>query len=285
MQLPAQLWFAAGAIFHYLGPSLAALLFPAVGVLGVAWIRIMSAGVILAPWSRPWALWRRLGGSDRALLCSFGTCLAVMNCAFYLALDRLPLSLVAAIEFAGVLGLALFSEPALRNVLAVALAAGGVYLLLGIHWASNSAGLLFAVVNAVCFVVYVLLGHKISRLPHGTPTERLGLAIAIASALVLPLAFASATLLFRRPILLLFGIGVGICSSVIPYLCDQLAMRGLARGTYALMLALLPVSAMVMGALILRQIPTEDDLIGGALVVLAIAVHRPRHGYETTEAA
>ena len=105
---PPQAWFAISAIFHYLGPSFAVLLFPSVGVLGVAWMRIAAAAAIFAPWTAPWRTIARADGRTRRLLIGLGICLAVMNTAFYLALDRLPMSLVAAIEFVGTIGVALY---------------------------------------------------------------------------------------------------------------------------------------------------------------------------------
>src|SRR3981081_732428 len=95
-KVPPQAWFVISAVFHYLGPSFAVLLFPAVGVLGVAWMRIASAAAIFAPWTKPWRTIREADGKTRLLLVGLGICLAVMNTSFYLALDRLPMSLVAA---------------------------------------------------------------------------------------------------------------------------------------------------------------------------------------------
>src|SRR5882724_1755171 len=95
---PPHLWFGISAIFHYLGPSFAYLLFPAVGVLGVAWIRIATAALFFAAWSNPFRVWKGLDTRSRLLLIALGACLAAMNSSFYLAIDRLPLSLVAAIE-------------------------------------------------------------------------------------------------------------------------------------------------------------------------------------------
>jgi inner membrane transporter RhtA len=105
--VPPQLWFGVSAVFHYLGPSFAVLLFPAIGVLGVAWMRIASAAAFFALWSNPWRVWTSLNARSRWLLIMLGACLALMNSAFYLALDRLPMSLVAAIEFIGTIGVAL----------------------------------------------------------------------------------------------------------------------------------------------------------------------------------
>src|SRR5438105_4750494 len=104
--VPPHAWFGVSAVFHYLGPSFAVLLFPSVGVLGVAWLRIASAAMFFAPVTRPWRTLQR--SQNRNLLIAWGACLAAMNCSFYLALSRLPISLVAAIEFVGTIGLALY---------------------------------------------------------------------------------------------------------------------------------------------------------------------------------
>ena len=103
---PPHLWFGVSAVFHYLGPAFAVLLFPSVGVLGVAWLRIATAAAFFAPVTRPWRTFGSADARTRLLLIAFGACLALMNCSFYLALERLPLSLVAAIEFVGAIVLA-----------------------------------------------------------------------------------------------------------------------------------------------------------------------------------
>src|ERR671930_2660700 len=97
--VPPQLYFAGSAVFHYLGPSFAVLLFARVDVLGVAWLRIASAAVVFALWRRPWRAFGELERDGRRLLLAWGAVLAVMNACFYVAIDRLPLGKVAAIEF------------------------------------------------------------------------------------------------------------------------------------------------------------------------------------------
>src|SRR3954454_13496671 len=98
-RMPPQAYFVASAVFHYLGPSFAVLLFARVDVLGVAWLRIASAAAVFALWRRPWRVLRRLARGGRRLLLAWGAVLAVMNCCFYTVIDRLPLANVAAIEF------------------------------------------------------------------------------------------------------------------------------------------------------------------------------------------
>ena len=103
---PPESFFMISAVFHYLGPSFAVLLFARVDVLGVAWLRIASAAVIFALWRRPWRAFAALDREGRRLLIGWGAVLALMNSTFYLAIDRLPLGTVAAIEFLPVIVLA-----------------------------------------------------------------------------------------------------------------------------------------------------------------------------------
>src|ERR1044072_7015253 len=110
--------FVASAVFHYLGPSFAVLLFARVDVLGVAWLRIASAALVFALWRRPW---RAFAAPDRDRgrpLLRWGAVLAVMNACFYVAIDRLPLGTVAAIEFLPVIVLAAVGARSRRNVVA-----------------------------------------------------------------------------------------------------------------------------------------------------------------------
>jgi len=273
--LPPHAWFGVSAVFHYLGPSFAVLLFPSIGVLGVAWLRIASAAAIFAPWTRPWRTFAEADRRTQALLVALGACLAVMNCAFYLALDRLPISLVAAIEFVGTIGVALWGLRTGRNLLALTLTMLGVFILIDVTWASDPLGLFWAFLNGALFVGYIVLGHKISEAGASGGVERLGAAMAVAFLIVLPFGLIEALAAFSSPILLMAAIGVGICSSVIPYVCDQLAMARLPRASFALMLALLPATATIIGAIVLAQIPTLKDLLGIGLVMAGVAVHKP----------
>ena len=274
-QLPPQAFFVVSAVFHYLGPAFAVLLFPHVGVLGVAWLRIASAAAIFAPWTRPWRTLAAADRRQRLLLLAFGACLAAMNCCFYLALARLPISLVAAIEFVGTIGVALYGLRSPRNLTALGAAVAGTLILIDVEWAANPAGLAFALANGGLFVGYVVLGHRLAASGAADGIARLGAAMAIAFVLVLPVGIGEALTAFGSPLLLGAAVGVGICSSVIPYVCDQLAMARLSRASFALMLCLLPVTATLIGALVLAQIPSPTDLAGIALVVAGVALHRP----------
>jgi inner membrane transporter RhtA len=198
----------------------------------------------------------------------------VMNACFYLAIDRLPLATVAAIEFLPVIALAALGARSQRNVVALSMAVAGVYVLTGVRFAGEPLGIALAFANAVLFAVYIVLAHRVSR--HGALTGIDGLAASmlVAAVVVTPIGGWQIVPALTDPVVLLAGVGVGLCSSVIPYVSDQLAMRRLSRATYALMVSLLPATATVIGIVVLTQIPSARELTGVALVIAGVAIHR-----------
>src|SRR6266536_2019052 len=231
--VPPQAYFVGSAVFHYLGPSFAVLLFARVDVLGVAWLRIASAALVFALWRRSWRRFRALDRGGRLLIVALGA------------------------------------------VFAVVAAALGVYLLTHVGFAGQPAGIAFAFANAALFAVYIVLAHRLAR------RSAMGGIDGLAAAMIFALVFASAIGLrdaaqaFSDPVAIGAGIGVGISSSVIPYVCDQLAMAKLPRATYALFVSLLPATATVIGVVVLRQLPSLLDLGGIGLVMIGVALHRP----------
>jgi len=265
------------AVFHYLGPAFAVLLFARVEPLGVAWLRIASAALIFAVWRRPWTTWRALDRGTRRLLVAWAAVLAVMNSCFYLAIDRLPLGTVAAIEFLPVIAVAAMGTRTGRNVAALLLAVAGVYLLSDVRLVAEPLGFVFAAANALLFALYIVLGHRVAKSPDVRGIDGLALAMLVAAIVALPIGIGQAAPAFVDPMLLAAGVGVGISSSVVPYVCDQLAMARLARSAYALMVSLLPATATVIGVVVLAQIPSLAEIVGVGLVVAGVALHRERN--------
>jgi len=188
---PPQAYFLGSAVFHYLGPSFAVLLFARLDVLGVAWLRIASAAVVFAAWRRPWRTLRLLDRDGLILVISLGAVFAAMNASFYVAIDRLPLAMVAAIEFLGPIGLALTGARSARNVSAVAAAAIGVFLLTHVRLAGEPVGIAFAFVNAALFTIYIALAHRLARRAVGS-VDGLAVAMIAAFAFIAPVGVAQA---------------------------------------------------------------------------------------------
>jgi inner membrane transporter RhtA len=250
------------------------LLFDRVAPLGVAWLRIATAAAVYAVWRRPWRTWRARP------VAALGIVLALMNPCFYLAIDRLPLATVAAIEVLPVIALASLGARSPRNALALAAAVAGVCVLTDVRLAGEPVGFVFAFLNATLFALYIVTAHRVSR---ESGIDGLAAAMLVARVVVTPIGGWRAAPARLDPVALGAGIGVGVTSSVVPYVFDQLAMARMPRATYALLVSLLPAtaggdrltrrpsSAIVV---VLRQIPSPIEIAAVALVVAGTAIHR-----------
>jgi inner membrane transporter RhtA len=252
--VPPHVYFVGSAVFHYLGPAFAVLLFARVDVLGVAWLRIASAALVFAAWRRPWRAARSTAaGAARA----WGACSRVMNCCFYLAIDRLPLGTVAAIEFLPVIVLAALGARTPRNApRSRSPCPASTCSPTCSSRASRSASRSRSPTRCC--------SRSTSCSPPGRAARRRGGIDGLArvdadrARRVHAARRLGGAAGVRRPVALRAGIGVGDRSSVIPYVCDQLAMARLARATYALMVSLLPATATVIGIVVLAQIPSRS---------------------------
>src|SRR3954453_19825753 len=222
--VPPEAYFVGSAIFHYLGPAFAVLLFARVAPLGVAWLRILTAALVFAIWRRE-QLARVL--RDRVVL-AWAVVLAAMNCCFYTAIDPLPLATVAAIEFLPVIGLAALGARSRRNVAALALAVPGVYVLTGVHLAGEATGIAFAFANALLFAAYIVCADRAAK--DGLGIDGLAGAMLLAAVFVTPIGATRVDL-----VSIAGGAGVGMDQLGVPYVFDQLALTRLPRATYSLM--------------------------------------------------
>jgi len=207
--VPPHAYFVASAIFHYLSPSIVVLLFERVEVLGVAWLRIAAAAAIFAVWRRPWRTFLALDASSRLVVVELGAVFPAMNaCFFYLAIDRMPLATVAAIEFIGPILLALIGTRSGRNVAAVVCGAAGVFVLTGVQFGGDAVGVVSAFANAALFTGYIVVGHRVARLPTGGGIDGLAWAMLVALVFVSPVGVLGTAHAFADPLALVAGIGV-----------------------------------------------------------------------------
>jgi inner membrane transporter RhtA len=214
----------------------------------------------------------RLDREGRHLLLAWGTVLAVMNVCFYLAIDRLPLGTAVAIEFVGPIAVAALGSRTRRDVLALALAVSGVIALADVHIAGSPLGFALAAGAGVMWAAYIVLGHRVAADAELRPQDGLALAMAIGALALAPFLVSSAVPALVDPLLLAACLAVGVASSVVPDGLEQVAMRRLARARFALLLALLPATAAVIGAIVLGQIPSVLEAIGITLVVVAASL-------------
>nr|WP_051997952.1 EamA family transporter [Gordonia otitidis] len=267
-----------GGTSMYLGAAIAIELFDTVSPAGVAWLRIAGAAVVLAVVVRPcrdaWR-WGRL-----RLAGLFGLMTAAMNIAFYLALDHLPLGTTVALEFLGPIAVAAAGSRTRRDVAALLSAVIGVVLIVDVHWAGSVLGVVLALTAAACWAGYILLGRRVAV--RGAGIEDLTTGFVVAAILTSPLALTIGPAVDAGESiwwLLLLALGLGVLSTAVPYALDQVILRSVGPARFALLLALLPVTAAVVGFIALRQIPAITELLGIVAVAGAILLQASRRSH------
>jgi inner membrane transporter RhtA len=265
--------FVLNAISQYAGASLAVRAFAAMPAAGVAWIRVLTGAVVLGAWRRPWRALRGQPAASLLVVAAFGIALATMNLSFYLAIERLPLGTTVAIEFIGPILVAAVAVRGPRNLVALVVAVGGVATLSRISLSGSPVGVVFAITAGLLWALYIVLAHRVAR--RGLGTTGLAAAMAVGAVAIAPLAAAPAVESAGHGAVLLLAIGAGLLSSVVPYALDQVLLRRLSRGAFALLLSLLPATATVMGLVLLRQVPQPLELLGIGLVVAAVILRTP----------
>ncbi|MET3807395.1 inner membrane transporter RhtA [Nakamurella sp. UYEF19] len=283
-RIPPPLMFMASGLTQYSGAALAVGLFAVIPAQSVAWWRIAFSAIVLLLWRRPWRqTWTRQGLLAAAL---FGVVLTTMNIAFYIAIDHLPLGTSVAIEFIGPVAVAAISGRGWRERVSIVLAAAGVVALAGVSlqggWTANAViGLVAILATAAAWAGYILLGRRVAR--GGDGISSLAVGMTVGAVLYCPLAIGATRVIVHSPRHLLALVGIAVFSSVIPYAIEQVIMRRVSAARFAILLALLPVAATVVGAVILAQIPGPLDLAGigaicGAVVLSAQRPGRPEPG-------
>jgi inner membrane transporter RhtA len=272
-RVPAPALFVVGGLSMYVGAALAVALFDRLPPAAVAVLRLLGAAAVLIAWRRPGRdAWR---GRRLVRAAAFGLATAVMNIAFYEAIARLPLGTAVAVEFVGPVAVAALASRRPRDFAAVALAAVGVLLIADVRWSGQPLGVVWALVSAAMWAAYILLGKRVASAGNGLDDMAVGFVVAAVA--LSPLAFTGGVAALVDPMVLLLGIGVGLLSSVVPYVLDQLVLRRVGQAGFAVLLALLPATATLVGLVALAQVPSLLEAAGIAAVVVAVAL-RSRDG-------
>lgn len=271
--MPALALFVVSGLTQYVGAALAVGLFAVIAAPHVAWLRIVVAAAVLLAWRRPWRT--RWTGRDLLAVAAFGTVLAGMNVTFYIAIDHLPLGTAVAIEFIGPIAVATITGRGLRERFGIILAAGGVVLLAGVtitqgRGPGTAVGLVAIGAAAACWAGYILLGRRVAL--KGSGVTSLSLAMTAGAIVFAPFVAAGSAPVLRDWHLAAAVVGIAVLSSVIPYAIEQVVLRRVTAATFAVMLALLPATAAIVGAVVLRQLPTPLEVAGLLAVSGAIAL-------------
>jgi inner membrane transporter RhtA len=255
-----------GLVCQDVGASLAVLLFPTTGALGMVALRLGFSAIVLLAVARP-----RLRGhssNDWLTVIAFGVALAGMNALFYEAIARIPLGATVTIEVLGPLVLSVvMSRRAVSWLWAVLALVGVVLLGQGSFGSLDPLGLVFAFSAAAAWAGYILLSARTGgRFPR---LDGLAIAMTIGAILALPLGIASAGPAIFRPDILLLGAAVAMLSSTIPYALELVALRRLPSATFSILMSLSPAIATIAGLLLLGQKLTVVGMVAIALVIAA----------------
>jgi inner membrane transporter RhtA len=271
---PTALWFPVALLLVSMlsiqaGASLAKSLFPAVGPTGATALRLGFGTLLLWIAFRPWTLpWRTLPWS---MLLGYGLALGTMNTLFYIALDTVPLGLAIALEFTGPLALAALGSRRPRDFLWVALAIGGLLLLVpwpGRAMSVDPLGAACALGAGVCWALYIVFGRKAGA-EHGPRMVALGSTIACVVAMPWGIAHAGAALL--APALLPAALGVAVLSMALPYSLEMMALTRLPTRTFGMLMSLEPAMGALCGLVLLHEHLGPLQWLAIAAVVVASA--------------
>lgn len=280
-RLPAPVLFVTSGLAQYYGAALAVGLFVLMPPQTVAWLRTAVAAVVLILWRRPWRArwtWRRF-----AITAAFGLVLMAMNVTFYFGINHIPLGTAVAIEFIGPIAVAAATGRGARQRIALVLAAVGVLLISGwgLEWKDDTVfGLVMILLAGTAWAGYILLGQQMAKggRAEGEPDglTALGVGMLVAIVVIAPWAAPHAGPAFGSFWTLVAALGVGVFSSAIPYAIEQIIMRRLTAASFALLLALLPATATIIGLVALRQVPNLAELGGLLCVSAAVALASQR---------
>jgi inner membrane transporter RhtA len=249
------------------GTSFAKTLFPLVGAQGTSAYRVGFSALILCLFWRPWrmAMTRR----DWAAVAAYGVVLGGMNLCFYMALRTIPMGLALAIEFAGPLSLALIHARRPVQFLWIGLAVAGLGLLLPLGDATlrlDPTGVAFAAAAGVCWALYIVTGQRTGHL-HGGRSVALGMTIA--ALVVAPFGLAAAGVALLNPAALGLGLGVALVSSAIPYSLEMVALRGISKRSFGVMLSLEPAVGALAGLIVLGEHLVARQWLAIGFVIVA----------------
>jgi inner membrane transporter RhtA len=260
--------FVLSAVAQYVGAVIAVGLFDQVEPQTVAWFRVIGAAVALVAVSRAWReRWTR---SELGAAALFGIATALMNMFFYLAIERIDLGKAVTIEFIGPIAVAAVATRSVRNAVALLFAIAGVVVLGGGEIEGNAVGLLFIGLASAMWAAYIVIGSRVARLDRGV--AGLGIGLAIGALVIAPAGAPWSGDVWTSPQLLALCLLVGVFSNAIGYGIDQFTMRRIPIRRFSLLLALLPVTASLIGWLVLDQQPSGIEAVGIALVLVGVMV-------------
>ncbi len=249
------------------GASLAKSLFPVLGAAGATALRLVLATLILVAIYRPWrgASLRR---GWRSLLI-YGAALGFMNLSFYLALERVPMGIVVAIEFLGPLGVAIAASRRAIDFAWVVLAVVGLLLLLPLSPGAprlDPVGIGYGLLAGAGWALYIVFGTRVGA-EHGGRSVAIGMVIG--TLVVLPAGVMHAGSALLTVSLLPIAVAVAVLSSALPYTLEMYALSRIPTRTFGILMSVEPALAALAGLAMLGEQLTSLQWIAIGCVMLA----------------
>ncbi len=252
------------------GASFSKYLFPVIGAEGTTALRQLFATLILLALFRPWS-----SGPARqhwGIIALYGAVLGIMNLTFYMAIARIPLGIAVALEFTGPLAVAILSSRRWSDFVWVACAIAGLLMLIPLHGGTGAidpVGIVWALVAALCWGIYIIVGQKVSDRVHGGKAVAIGMLLS--TVFTLPIGMMHAGAMLWSWDVVPWGVGIAILSSAIPYSLEMMALKHIPAKTFGLMMSLEPAVAALMGLVILNERLSLWQWLAIALVIVASA--------------
>ncbi len=270
--IPAPLLVILSGLSTYVGAGFAVALFGLMPSTTVAWWRITIGALVLLAWRRPWL--RHWSTRSLATSAAFGVATATMNVLFYASIELLPLGTVVSIEFLGPVIVALATGRGWRPRVAGVMALAGVVAIGGLGLDMNDPvqrlGIVVALAAGGAWAAYILTGRAVAG--AGAGLDSLAVASVAGSLFYLPLAVTTAGTAFVDPPTFLRVLGVAVMSTVVPYVIDQVILGRLRSDTFSLLQALFPATSLLVGVVMLAQLPNVWEVVGLVLVSAAVAL-------------
>ena len=257
----------AGMVTLAGGTSFAKTLFPLIGAQGTSAYRVGISAVLLVAVFRPWRF--RLSRADLGAIALYGVVLGAMNLSFYMSLRTIPLGLAIAIEFMGPLSLALIHSRKPIHFVCVGFAVLGLGLLLPLKagtGALDPVGMALAAFAGLCWALYIVFGKRLSHIHAG---QSVALGMSVAAMVVVPFGVAHAGAALLNPAIILAGVAVAIFSSALPYSLEMVALRGIPKRTFGVVLSAEPAVGALAGLIVLHEHLTGQQWLAIAAIVVA----------------
>ncbi len=266
-RIPGPVLLIASSTLVQVGAAASVGLFGTLGAAGTTWLRLACAAVLLAAVVRPRL--RGRSGRDLGAVALLGLASAANTFCFSLALERLPLGVVVTLSFVGPLAIAVAASRRLPDLLWVALAAAGVWLLAGgVGSGLDPVGLLFSAGNAAGWAAYILLTRRVGSAWSGL--SGLSCSFVVAAAATAPFA-APAVLTRLDAAVLAAGIGLALLVPLLPYALELVALRTVPPRLFGVLMAMEPAIGAVFGLVLLGQLLTAAQVVAIGLVTAASA--------------